>query len=85
MSELGREPSSQSVFAYLRSLGFKFLAPNVTLGPGPVDAVPQAVRLARCDGAHVPGPLGSGRSGSGRSIGIVHEMEQYGRGRNDYQ
>jgi len=43
-----------AVFAYLRSLGFKFLAPSVTLGPGPVDAVPQAVRLARCDGTHVP-------------------------------
>lgn len=42
-----------AVFAYLRSMGFKFL-PNVTLGPGPVGTVPSAVRLVPCNGAHIP-------------------------------
>eukprot|EP01052_Picozoa_sp_SAG31_P053646 SAG31_NODE_13864_length_841_cov_1.525606_1_plen_211_part_10 len=39
-----------AVFEYLRALGFRHLAPNVTLSPGPVGTV----RLVRCDGAHTP-------------------------------
>ena len=41
--------------------------------------------LNALENSDVQRQLGSGRLESGRSIGIVHEMEQYGRGRNDYQ
>ena len=42
-------------------LGVMFLAPNVTLGPGPLPSdhlplgtAPSTVHLVRCDGAHTP-------------------------------